>query len=566
MRKKWLSIAVASSLLLGSAPSVLAADALSVTINGEPVTFTDAVPYQLDSGIMVPLRTTAEKLGFYVSYDPATTEIKLSYGEVNIALKSGTGSVIVNAQEVSFEGSSVMVANRVYVPLSFFEQALNLQVSYDTNAQIATISVKAQTPEALLNETLTLLLNGNYEELWNEYFNDTMQAAVPLDNLSAVWEDVEAQAGTFQGLGNIQVAADESTTYIAAVAQFEKLSIQVTIAVDSASRISGLQLQPVFQAEEATAPATVIEEEIVLNAGTDIELGGTLTLPANATGPVPAVVLVQGSGASDRDETAMAYKPFRDLAWGLAEQGIAVLRYDKRTYVYGAGSTPEEAARLTVKEEAVDDAIAASALLKQDERIDSSKVYLIGHSQGGMLAPRIDTEGGDFAGLVLLAGSPRPLWEIIYDQNMAVIETMDDADPRKAEGLALIEAEYKKAASMAGMTEEEALTTAVFGMPAYYFQEMDRFDAGQLAAELEKPILVLQGEDDFQIYADKDYVLWQELLGHKENVTFKLYPGLNHFFVDYSGPGENTLNEYAVPGKVSEEVIADLAAWILKQE
>src|SRR5690606_22306425 len=107
-----------------------------------------------------------------------------------------------------------------------------------------------------------------------------------------------------------------------------------------------------------------------------------------------------------------------------------------------------------------------------------------------------------------------------------------------------VQAEYAKAQSLAAMSDEEAMVYTVFGQPAYYFKEMDSYDAAALARSLDKPILILQGEDDFQVFADIDYVLWQEELEGQANVSFKLYPGLNHFFIDYAGEGENTLNEY----------------------
>ncbi|GGF89501.1 hypothetical protein GCM10010912_38310 [Paenibacillus albidus] len=312
-------------------------------------------------------------------------------------------------------------------------------------------------------------------------------------------------------------------------------------------------------------PSGVVEEAAIVGKGSAYALPGTLTLPKSAPGLLPAVVLVHGSGPSDRDETVYGYKPFRDIAYSLAEQGIAVLRYDKRTYTYGSTFTPESAAKITVKEETVEDAIAAARLLKNDPRIDPSRVYIIGHSLGGMLAPRIDAEGGDFAGLVLLAGSPRSLLDIMFDQNYAVLATLDDNDPNKQAGKDFLAQERKKADQLAGMTDAQAMTSTVLGVPAYYFKEMDEHKTTDVAAALTKPLLVLQGQDDFQVYADKDYVMWQELFKSKTNAQFKLYPGLNHFFVDYEGAGAGTVAEYSKPGSVAQVVLDDIADFILKR-
>ncbi|MDI4649632.1 alpha/beta hydrolase family protein [Cohnella hashimotonis] len=313
---------------------------------------------------------------------------------------------------------------------------------------------------------------------------------------------------------------------------------------------------------EKELPSQLVEEEVVIGEGTAYPLKGTLTMPRGADGPLPAAVLVHGSGPSDRDETVGGYKPFRDIAWGLAEQGIAVLRYEKRTLAYASSFTPEMLAKFTVKEETIDDAIAASRLLKKDKRINASQVYVIGHSLGGMMAPRIDAEGGDFAGLVIMAGTTRSLWALIHDQNKAAVDAMDDSDPAKAANAAWLADELRKAASIKRMPEEEALGQSVFGVPAYYLRDMDIHDTGELVAASNKSIMVLQGSDDFQVYADKDYVIWQEALKDKPNAVLKLYPGLNHFFVNYSGSGEGTAAEYKIPGSVDPQVIADIADWI----
>ncbi|MBQ3592469.1 MAG: alpha/beta fold hydrolase, partial [Clostridia bacterium] len=153
----------------------------------------------------------------------------------------------------------------------------------------------------------------------------------------------------------------------------------------------------------------MICENIILGAGTKFPLKGVLTLPDSSAGPVPAVVLVHGSGSSNMDEKVMKLTPFRDLAEGLAERGVASVRYDKRSFAHGLKMIRDKSTPITVKQETIEDAILAAELLRQDARIDSGRICIIGHSMGGMLAPRIDAEGGNFAGLILLAGSPRPI-------------------------------------------------------------------------------------------------------------------------------------------------------------
>ena len=167
----------------------------------------------------------------------------------------------------------------------------------------------------------------------------------------------------------------------------------------------------------------MIEERIIIGENTKYPLNGLLTLPAGATGPVPAVVFVHGSGASNMDEKVGRLTPFKDLAQGLARHGIASVRYDKRSFAHGFKMLTDKSQDVTVKVETIDDAILATELLKKDARIDLERVYIIGHSMGGMLAPRIDAEGGNFTGLIIMAGSPRKLEDIILDQNEAALHS-----------------------------------------------------------------------------------------------------------------------------------------------
>ena len=154
-------------------------------------------------------------------------------------------------------------------------------------------------------------------------------------------------------------------------------------------------------------------EKIIVGAGTEYPLNGLLTLPEDLTTPVPAVVMVHGSGPSDMNEKVIKLTPFKDLAEGLVKYGIASLRYDKRTFVYGRKLART---KITVKEETIDDALLAVKLLRNDPRIDPDRIFILGHSMGAMLAPRIDAEGANARGLILLAGTPYRLEDIVLRQ------------------------------------------------------------------------------------------------------------------------------------------------------
>ena len=302
---------------------------------------------------------------------------------------------------------------------------------------------------------------------------------------------------------------------------------------------------------------------VVIGEGTDFPLNGILSMPDDVSDKVPAVVLVHGSGPQDMDETIFENKPFRDIAEYLAANGIAVLRYDKRTLVYGAEMVEKFGGSLSVYEESIEDAILASEMLKSDPRIDGSRVFILGHSEGGMLAARIHAEGGDFAGLILLAGSPRSMLDISYDQQMAYIEAMPAGDEKSA-ALAQMATYDDQVAALRSLSDDEAKSVAMpGGISFYYYKDMDDHPASSYIPDITVPFLVLQGSNDFQVYADKDFIMWQELFEGRTDAAFKLYDGLNHLFMPSSiGNIMELQQEYQIVSQVDAQVIADIAEWI----
>ncbi len=304
------------------------------------------------------------------------------------------------------------------------------------------------------------------------------------------------------------------------------------------------------------------EERIVIGKGTEYPLNGILTLPENSEKPVPAVVFVHGSGSSNMDEKVMKLTPFRDLAKGLAEHGIASIRYDKRSFAHGRKML--KAGCLTVKEEVIEDAVLASEMLKNDPRIDSEKVFIIGHSMGAMLAPRIDAEGGNFKGLILLAGTLDTLEGVLFRQ----LEEMKNGKSKIMSWIASAQ-DKKFRNSFEGLYElsdEEAKKRKYAGgVTLYYFKEMGEHPASEYLEKLEKPVLIAQGSKDLQVKAERDFEGYRELLKEKENVSFKLYEGLNHAFVPelYDDISKAT-KEFSVERHIGEDVISDIAGWILK--
>lgn len=306
----------------------------------------------------------------------------------------------------------------------------------------------------------------------------------------------------------------------------------------------------------------MVDEKIIIGAETEYPLDGILTMPNETNGLIPAIVLVHGSGPTNMDENIGNNYPFKDLAEGLAEKGIAVLRYDKRTLIYGKKIKNNPG--ISVKEETIEDVILATDLLRKDSRIDSNKIFIIGHSLGGMLAPRIDAEGGNYTGIIIMGGSPRKLEEIIMDQNNDVLNSLNKF--LQAIAKKQIAALTSKFNNIYNLSDEEAKQTVVIGKysRAYYFKEMGEHPSTDYLKVLNKPILILQGDKDFQVSVEKDFGAYKDLLKDKPNVTFKLYSNLNHLFMpSVYGKILKAKKEYKVEQHVDKQVVSDISNWIL---
>ena len=305
-------------------------------------------------------------------------------------------------------------------------------------------------------------------------------------------------------------------------------------------------------------------EKIIIGENTKYPLNGLLTLPENITEPVPAVVFVHGSGSSNMDEKVGQLTPFKDLAEGLANKGIASIRYDKRSFAHGLKMVRDKSTIITVKEETIDDAILATELLKKDSRIDSHNIFIIGHSMGGMLAPRIDSEGGKYKGLIIMAGTPRKLEDVMLEQNEAVLNS--------TKGLVnwIVRKQVAKLSGLFSglyeLSDEEAKKKKVMGgTTLYYFKEMGEHSVADYLATTKKPMLIVQGEKDFQVSVEKDFNEYKRLLNDKTNVEFRLYENLNHAFVNYLYSDIlKAKQEYNTERHIGEEVVSDIADWIVK--
>jgi dienelactone hydrolase len=393
-------------------------------------------------------------------------------------------------------------------------------------------------------------------------FDAAVKKALPTEKVKELWQALPKQVGILKKQGEPRVEKLGKYDVVTVPCTFEKMTLDARFSFDADGKIAGLNFLPSasteYKAPDYVKRESFRESEIKLNQGGEWELPGTLTIPVGPE-PFPAVVLIHGSGPNDRDESILGNKPFRDLAWGLSSRGIAVLRFDKRTKVHGAKLASGKTT--TVKEEVTDDALAAAAFLRATKDIDQKRVFVLGHSLGAFMAPRIGESDSAVAGLIIMAGNARPLEDLVIEQFTYIFSL--DGGPTDDQKKQLDEMKKKcarvKDASLKADTPGKELP---LGVPGVYWLSIRDYHPDQLAAKLAMPLLVLQGERDYQVTL-ADFALWKKNLAEKKNAVLKSYPKLNHLFMD--GQGKSKPEEYFRSGHVAREVIEDIAEWVKKQ-
>jgi dienelactone hydrolase len=392
-------------------------------------------------------------------------------------------------------------------------------------------------------------------------FDTTMKAQLSEVKLQEIWKGVISQYGKYNEQVGTRSKKNGVYDIIYVTTLFDNNLLDIKVVFNSNKQIAGLFFMPSTMTKEQLNSTNnkninYVEQNVTIGSG-EWKLSGTLTLP-KGKGPFPVLILVHGSGPNDRDESIGPNKPFKDIAASLSSKGIAVLRYDKRTKVYGSRMASNT--RLTIKEETIDDAVVAIKLMKTTKGIDKKRIFILGHSLGGNQIPRIANQAKDaaVAGYIILAGNVRPLEDLILEQTEYILSLDKALDINQARNQ--INLVNNQVLNIKKLKKDTKLTpNQLLGVPASYWLDLRGYSPAVLAREIKQPLLILQGERDYQVTV-KDFALWKKQLAGKRNTTFINYKNLNHLFM--TGKGKSTPQEYNVSGHVSENVINDIDKWI----
>ncbi|WP_436927764.1 DUF3887 domain-containing protein [Halosimplex amylolyticum] len=415
-------------------------------------------------------------------------------------------------------------------------------------------------------------------------FADDLASQMPRSTLERYWLGLTAQHGAVGSVGSVESDVRDGSETLVVPVDCAEGDQPTELVVDGEGRVSGLWFpgeysSPDYVDESAFAERTLTLEPEGCSLPATLSVpasddGGTTTATATAAATatatrtattdgtatdtaaaatadgVPGVVLVHGSGAHDRDETIGPNKPFRDVAQGLASRGVAVLRYEKRTY---ACDRPR--AEWAIDDIIVDDAVHALGVLREQDEVDPGRTVVAGHSVGATCVPRIAERDGSVAGGALLAGNARPFTEVYPEQVKHIFEVQGGLSAREERQLSTVK-QLMSAVEDGSVADDRQIGP----LPGIWWKTLFEYDQVATANRVDAPLFVAHGGRDFQIPVDPALSGWREGLDDPAAHRFERYSALSHLLQPGAEPSLTT--EYVFPDNVAEALVADLADWV----
>jgi len=364
---------------------------------------------------------------------------------------------------------------------------------------------------------------------------DQGKTGSPVSSIACTGDDVKLELNSTGGAFEGSLAADGQTL----VGRWTQAGnvVPLTLARHPAGSTSSVRPQT------PARPYPYREEEVTYqNAASNVRLAGTLTIP-RGNGPFPAVVLVAGSGPNDRNETAFGHEIFKVLADHLTRSGIAALRFDKRGI---AGSTGDFATATTADFAA--DAEAGIAYLKTRSEINPSSIGLIGHSEGGLIAPMVAARNSSVAFIVMMAGPALRFDEIEFAQTRLVAKAAGASEAAIEESVAVNRRLYAAVASAHNTAEaaaaareiilaskppgtsDAAIEARIRIASSNWLRFLLNYDPAPALQQVKCPVLAINGSKDLQVPPAEDLAMIRKALASNPDAEVRELPGLNHLF------------------------------------
>lgn len=419
-------------------------------------------------------------------------------------------------------------------------------------------SLKASTQDSVycskITNNLSFFLENKMGDSVYIHFDKQMKSAIDVPALNAIWGQLCMMNGAFEEKGKISIKSQDDYKVYEQSLHFANKSLRLKLSFNAENEIIGMFFVPLKTNRNKSKlrdDAWMKEEKVSVGAA-ESPMDGIFTRPKGVE-KFPIVILVHGSGQHDKDETIGPNKPFKVIAEELAKNKIGSIRYDKRGEPFNMkGNQGSE-----IEEYVVNDAISAIQLAYSMDGVDTTKIIVVGHSLGGMLAPWIASKSSQVKGIVLLAGNSRPMEDLILEQTIYLL-SLDGFTKVEKKQIKALKKQVNNVKNLAKLKNPEKASFPM-SISYSYWKEAQAYSQTKVAASLKVPILVLQGERDYQVTMN-DFALWKKELATKKNAEFKSFKGLNHLFC--FGEGASYPDEYFKECPMSKDVVLEISTWI----
>lgn len=394
---------------------------------------------------------------------------------------------------------------------------------------------------------------GSYQEGYTLFLSQIQNRVSP-GQLEALWIGLTNVGGSFEEVVEQTEVTQSGFEGVEFTLAFARSTHNFRVLTDPNRdyAIVGAFVNDEYSSPDYVDSAAFETQETTVDAE-DCKMEATLTLPTG-TDSAPGVVLVHGSdptGNATKNLKTGGSQPFRDLAEGLASNGVAVLRYDRRTNACPDTLSPSSH---TIDRVAVDDALTAIEQLRTAAGVDGDRIVATGLELGGMVTPRIAERDGNLAGIVPMAPPARPLYELLVEQ-FEYLSSVGDAEWTRMNQITKQWNERIESLRNGDYSADQV----ILGYPGALFQSIEEYDHIGTAQALDVPMFFVQGQRDYQVSPEADFGTWESELGGSA-VTFQRYDGRNHLF--QPGDGPSVPQEYSLSNPVDAAVVSDIADWV----
>lgn len=402
---------------------------------------------------------------------------------------------------------------------------------------------------------IQMLFSDDYSNILTDFtYTEEMKKALSLEQLESFKTALEAQMGSFKSVFDINSSKQSAYDVVRLNTQFDMQKLTLTFSFDESGLIAGFVTEAFTEKTIVQKNDFAIEKQVKFGEP-GWQLNGVITVPA-LVDTKAVVILVHGSGPNDRNETIGPNAPFQDIAMALAQKGIATFRYDKRTFTYGQKLKND--LTLTPDEEVINDVVYASQYLRLETSLDTTHLFVLGHSLGGYLIPQINDQIKGIDGYIFMNANARPLTDLVLDQYEYIFNLDDTLSETESDNLSKLKIELDKLseANLKNQPDE----TLILGAYKNYWLYLDNYKPLEKLSKISVPMLFTQGLRDYQV-GIKDFDIWKANVSDDQDATFLTFDSLNHLMM--SGTEKSSPDEYYEKKEVAPEFIEAISNWLV---